>query len=252
MDVIAAFLRILLNRRNSEELQPLLESERGGNASWTESVPPEREVPSEVTPHRDIGSSPIPQTQRQFPTFPIASLSRYQLEVIPMTILSHFPPISETFSAPCTDKNPVEPVFFGSAIIPFQDFDHTTPMGSMTTLSLVIPCKITPALWPNVCHVPLDGKELVHTGKYNIVPYDREKIELVRGTLDGLPYGRQCVVGGVGVGGEELYHAVGLYNGLRIPGKVSVALAKKVRADYSLCISRSCLVPCHSLTVHSV
>jgi hypothetical protein len=195
MDTFDTFLRILLDPED-EDLEPLL------NSSSTDITP----SPPPISPPK---RNTLPTADNPFDEgHPIH---------IQMTLYTEFPSISQTLPAPCTDKVPSQPVFFGAAILSEE------PLVS-------IPCKVTPKLWPSVCHVPLDGREIVHRGKYNIVPFDTEKMELVTVPkhVNELPEGRKLVVGGRDRDGEELYHAVGVYHNLRIPGKVSRSLANMV------------------------
>lgn len=178
METFDAFLRILLEPADDEELEPLL------------------------------GSS------HEFPLMTAQSRLPESISLgVPMTLTSPFPNAAITLRPPCVDKSPSQPVYFGSAII---------------SDDLIVPCKITPRLWPSVCHVPLDGREVVHRGRFVILPFDPEKMELVPSAQKSLPTTSTPIVGGRDASGEPLYHTVGWYNGLRVPGKVSARLAAKV------------------------
>ncbi|KAF9526413.1 hypothetical protein CPB83DRAFT_858057 [Crepidotus variabilis] len=86
----------------------------------------------------------------------------------------------------------------------------------------VIPCK-TGAGTPFLC-VALDGKEIRHQGRFDILPYLPEQMELVLTSYGKIPDGRRPIEGGYEEGGSQLYHAVAAVEGLRIPGKTGERL----------------------------
>lgn len=96
----------------------------------------------------------------------------------------------------------VSPVYFASAI--FQ--------------SSVQPCKITPH-FTRVCRVPYGGVEYEHNGRYDLLPFTPDTMELVRTSYGQLPPGRRPVEGGYEENGAKLYHAVAVTSGVRVPGK---------------------------------
>jgi hypothetical protein len=81
----------------------------------------------------------------------------------------------------------------------------------------VQPCKIAPALNPP-CRVPYAGVETEHNGRYDLLPFDPNSMELVRATSGQLPK-KRLVEGGYESNGAKLYHAIAVIDGLRVPGK---------------------------------
>ncbi|KAH9037893.1 hypothetical protein EDB85DRAFT_1935162 [Lactarius pseudohatsudake] len=121
-----------------------------------------------------------------------------------------FPGIDRTREAPCTDADGKSPVFLGSAIM--ED-------GS------VHPCKIAPGLTAAPCRVPFGGGELEHRGRYDLLPFVPELMEFVVTSRGQVPPGRRPVKGGFEKSGLELYHAVAVVNGVRVPGKTNAHLS---------------------------
>ncbi|KAL1759347.1 hypothetical protein FB107DRAFT_287787 [Schizophyllum commune] len=101
----------------------------------------------------------------------------------------------------CTDLDG-SPVYIGSAL--FDDSVH--------------PCKIGAHL-QTYAAVAYGGGELSHNGRYDLLPYLPDQMEWVP-TRDGkLPEGRRVVEGGYESSGAKLYHALGVVNGVKVPGK---------------------------------
>ena len=121
---------------------------------------------------------------------------------------SEFPPPYRAGEPPCFDADEKSPVYLGSAIMT----DHS-----------VHPCKIAPELHP-VCRVPYGGVELAHYGRYDLLPFDPETMEWVTTSRGRIPYGREPVQGGMEDNGSSLYHAIGVVDGVRVPGKTGVHL----------------------------
>lgn len=130
---------------------------------------------------------------------------------IPLTTDAPFPPANLTLRAPFTDADGRAPVFFGSALFP----------------NAVHPCKIAPHLTPP-CRVPYAGQEWEHHGRYDLLPYAPDTMELVQTSGGRIPLGRRPVEGGYEETGQKLYHAVAMVNGLRVPGKAGEHLVKFV------------------------
>jgi Protein of unknown function (DUF3421) len=113
-------------------------------------------------------------------------------------------PFARAGQPPCHDLDRHQPVFLGSAL-----FDRS-----------VHPCKIAPHL-PNPCRVPFGGAEHEHTGRYDLLPFDPATMEFIRTAHGRVPAGRRPVEGGYEEHGPKLYHAVGVVQGLRVPGKTA-------------------------------
>ncbi|KAH9068313.1 hypothetical protein EDB83DRAFT_497921 [Lactarius deliciosus] len=122
--------------------------------------------------------------------------------------LGVFPGIDITHEAPFTDADGKSPVFIGSAIL--ED-------GS------VHPCKIAPCLPGAPCRVPFGGDELEHHGRYDLLPFVPELMEFVVTSRGHVPPGRRPVKGG-SESGHELYHAVAVIDGVKVPGKAGFHL----------------------------
>jgi len=118
-----------------------------------------------------------------------------------------FPGVEQTRGAPFTDADGKSPVFIGSAFM--QNSVH--------------PCKITPNL-PRACHVSYDGVEVIHDGLYDLLPFVPEHMEFVLTSGGHIPPGRRPVKGGFEHDGKELYHAVAVIKGIKVPGKTGLLL----------------------------
>jgi len=110
----------------------------------------------------------------------------------------------QTGRPPLHDADGVSPVFFGSAI-----FDNS-----------VHPCKVVPALDPK-CMVPYGGKEHHHHGRFDLLPFDPNTMELIYVSHGHIPAGRRPIEGGYEDNGNKLYHGVATVNGVRVPGKTA-------------------------------
>jgi len=130
---------------------------------------------------------------------------------------SDFPPLSSTGEPPCLDADEKSPVFIGSALMA----DHS-----------VHPCKIAPGLLP-ACRVPYAGVELAHYGRYDLLPFDPATMEWVTTSRGRIPYDREPVQGGMEEEGSPLYHAIGVVDGVRVPGKTGVHLVRVFAASRS-------------------
>jgi len=154
-------------------------------------------------------SQPVPQLPPSgyriplgFPTEPSSSSSSS-----PSSYPS-FPDIVRTREAPFTDSDGKWPVFIGSALM--QDSVH--------------PCKIVPSLQDHPCLVSLGGREIAHEGRYDLLPFVPALMEFVPASNGYVPDGRRPVKGGFEQNGAELYHAVAVINGVKVPGKTGVHL----------------------------
>ncbi len=151
-----------------------------------------------------------PQTDYE-PTYPTAAagLSNEQLTNsglrIPLDSSTPFPQ-DLTGPPPCHDDNG-HPIYIGSAIFG----------------NCVLPCKIGPHL-PVPCLVPFRGREIAHTERYDLLPFNPDTMEFVRTSGKRSPAGRKPVKGGHEQGGRPLYHSVAVVNGIRIPGIVKSRL----------------------------
>ncbi|KAF8149997.1 hypothetical protein B0H34DRAFT_802121 [Crassisporium funariophilum] len=121
---------------------------------------------------------------------------------VPLTTTAPFPDPQQVGQAPFYDADGVSPVFIGSAL--FEKSVH--------------PCKIGPHLQP-FASVPYAGAEYGHNGRFDLLPFRPDQMEFVHTSYGRIPPGRTPIEGGYEENGAKLYHAVGLVNGIRIPGK---------------------------------
>ncbi len=121
-----------------------------------------------------------------------------------------FPGIERTREAPFTDADGKSPVFIGSALL--QDSVH--------------PCKIIPSVQAQPCRIAYGGGEINHEGRYDILPFIPAHMEFVPTSNGFVPHGRQPVKGGFEQDGTELYHAVAVIDGVKVPGKTGVHLVR--------------------------
>lgn len=126
-----------------------------------------------------------------------------------------FPGIERTREAPFTDADGKSPVFIGSALM--QDSVH--------------PCKIVPSIQNEPCRVSYGGSEVAHEGRYDLLPFVPALMEFVPTSNGHVPNGRMPVKGGFEQNGTELFHAVAVIDGVKVPGKTGIHL---VRARFFL------------------
>lgn len=146
-------------------------------------------------------SFPPPYTQAPHVSATAPPASGYR---IPLSTTSAFPAHQQLGVVPCQDLDG-SPVYFGSALLE----------------NSVHPGKITPALKAH-CGIPYAGTEYWHNGRYDLLPFDPSTMELVRTSYGQIPHGRRPIEGGYEDHGAKLYHAVGLVDGVRVPGKTYV------------------------------
>jgi hypothetical protein len=120
-----------------------------------------------------------------------------------------FPGPDKTREAPFRETNGRDFVFFGSALMQFS----------------VHPCKIAPHL-KLPCRVPYGGAEIAHQGRFDLLPFVPEHMELVTTSNGLVPHGRRPIKGGFESTGAELYHAVAVINGTKVPGKTGTHLVR--------------------------
>lgn len=108
-----------------------------------------------------------------------------------------------------------------------MDADGKTPvfLGSALMQDSVHPCKIAPK-HQQPCYVSYGGREVVHQGRYDLLPFVPAFMEFVPTSHGRVPPGRRPVKGGFEQGGQELYHAVAAINGTRVPGKTGIHLVR--------------------------
>jgi hypothetical protein len=121
-----------------------------------------------------------------------------------------FPGIEKTREAPFTDADGRSPVFIGSALM--QDSVH--------------PCKIVPGMQNEACRVSYGGGEVAHEGRYDLLPFVPALMEFVPTSNGHVPNGRKPVKGGFEQNGTELYHAVAVIDGVKVPGKTGIHLVR--------------------------
>ncbi|KAI6025201.1 hypothetical protein BKA83DRAFT_4471958 [Pisolithus microcarpus] len=115
-------------------------------------------------------------------------------------------PTSKSMEPPCFDIDG-SPVYVGSTICD----------------NCVHPCKIAPQLIP-ACRVPYGGVELEHHGRYDLLPFNPEMMVWVSTSHGQIPHGVNPVKGGYEENGAPLYHAIGVVDGVRVPGKTGMHL----------------------------
>ena len=98
-------------------------------------------------------------------------------------------------------------MFIGSALMP-DDSVH--------------PCKIA----GKQCYVGVGDREIVHHGRYDLLPFMPELMEFVPTSHGRVPLGRRPVKGGFEKYGPELYHAAAVIDGTKIPGKTGTHLVR--------------------------
>lgn len=135
---------------------------------------------------------------------------------IPLTSDAPFPPPQQAGQPPSYDLDGVTPTFFGSALFP----------------NSVHPCKIVPSMG-SPCRVPYGGTEWEHNGRYDLLPYRPDTMELVPASEGKIPYGRRPVEGGYEDDGAKLYHALAVVNGVRVPGKTGEHLVRHTLRNIS-------------------
>ena len=128
-----------------------------------------------------------------------------------------FPGVERTREAPFTDADGESRVFIGSALMEYS----------------VHPCKVTPDE-AHHCRVSYGGGEFQHSGRYDLLPFVPEHMEFVRTSHGRVPYGRRPVKGGFENDGKELYHAVAVIDGVKVPGKAGAHLVRPL--DFSVAV----------------
>ncbi|SJL06972.1 uncharacterized protein ARMOST_10314 [Armillaria ostoyae] len=119
----------------------------------------------------------------------------------PLDGSSPFPPQDLLGPPPCRDWDN-KPVYIGSAI--FNKSVH--------------PCKVAPHL---PCSVAFRGREVHSKGRFDLLPFNPETMELVRTSEGRIPDGRRPIKDSYEEDGMPLYHGVAQYKGYRVPGKTS-------------------------------
>ncbi|KAI1791655.1 hypothetical protein LXA43DRAFT_388915 [Ganoderma leucocontextum] len=94
------------------------------------------------------------------------------------------------------------------------------------------PCKVKP-----YCHfkarVSYGGKEYEHPGMCHLLPFNPATMEWVPTSRGKIPHGRRPVEGGYEeIGGDMLYHALAMVDGVRVPGKAGLHLAHGASVPY--------------------
>ena len=120
---------------------------------------------------------------------------------IPLRLSPHFP-WTRAGVPPATDKDH-SPLFLGIAA--FKNGMH--------------PCKVRPANYP-MLWVSYGGKEYQYRGVGYLLPFDPVTMEWVPAFDGRIPTGRRPVDGGhERAGGQKLYHALAVVDGIATPGK---------------------------------
>lgn len=114
------------------------------------------------------------------------------------------------------------PIYFGSAI-----FDKS-----------VHPGKVEPRYQGPHCSVVVDGEIIYHPGRYDLLPFDPNTMELVCTSEGCIPAGKRPVKGGYEADGMPLYHGIVTHhdhdNKYRIPGETSPHLRGCVYTFYGV------------------
>ncbi|KAF9500703.1 hypothetical protein BDN71DRAFT_1381516 [Pleurotus eryngii] len=119
------------------------------------------------------------------------------------------PALNIMHNPPCADPEG-QPVYLASAL----DFKGG-----------VHPCKVAPHLRPGHCRVSYGGAEVVHQGRYELLPFSTELMEFVDTQGGQIPAGRRVVLGGY-EDGKPLYHALVDIDGVMVPGKAAPHLVR--------------------------
>lgn len=89
----------------------------------------------------------------------------------------------------------------------------------------------------------MNGQEVGHVGRYDLLPFDATCMEFVRAAGGRLPRGRRPVQGGHEEDGSILYHAVATFGNVRVPGRTAEHLVSGrvsvPRAASSICVRHS-------------
>ena len=112
-----------------------------------------------------------------------------------------FPPLDRLGLPPAFNSDSSTPVFIGSAIFP----------------NSVHPCRIVPSL-NSPCRVLFGGSEVEHHERYDLLPVTQD-MEWIPTKGGEIPPGRRPVEAGYESNGNKLYHALGLIQGIYVPGK---------------------------------
>ena len=167
--------------------------------------PPSYSPPSTSTAQPNIQSGPqVPPSGYRIPLGMPSTTSSTT------TPSFSFPGIGRTREAPFTDADGKSPVFIGSALM--QDSVH--------------PCKIVPNMQNEACRVAYGGGEVAHEGRYDLLPFVPALMEFVPAANGHVPHGRKPVKGGFEQNGVELYHAVAVIDGVKVPGKTGIHLVR--------------------------
>ncbi|KAL1730018.1 hypothetical protein EV714DRAFT_284543 [Schizophyllum commune] len=187
-------------------------------------------------------SSPLPTSGYRIP---ISSTRAFPAKLERVRIAS-YPP--ELGTPVCYDLDG-SPVYIGSAL----SKDSVQPckiMAQMQTLHVPAPSPNIPGplahapippptdqillidiLILRYASVPYGGTELLHTGRYELLPFLPMQMEWVKTSNGRVPERRQAVDGGYEPSGHKLYHAMGTVSGVRVPGKTGEHLG---RANFPL------------------
>ncbi|GAA6035419.1 hypothetical protein JCM8097_000246 [Rhodosporidiobolus ruineniae] len=119
---------------------------------------------------------------------------------VPCSTQAAFPSTSTTGPAPFQDCDGA-PVYVASALV---------------GTNAVHPCKYVAGR--NECMISYGGAEKRHEGRFDVLPITPE-MEWVEASYGQIPKGRRPVEGGFEEGGQHLFHAVTVLNGVNVPGK---------------------------------
>ncbi|KAK0432018.1 hypothetical protein EV421DRAFT_1851156 [Armillaria borealis] len=108
--------------------------------------------------------------------------------------------------------------------------DYPIYFGSAICDKSVHPCKIEYNMrhLPAPCTVVLDNTVISHEGRYDLLQFNPNTMELVRTSEGRIPAGRRPIKGGYEEDGMPLYHGIATHH--KIPGETSPRLGGCVYA----------------------
>ena len=200
IDSSSSFSKFSPNRRDQSQSKTPSEPLKGGRNGSLDHADGHHEPPASKS------SSVSTSTAQPVPDIPPSGY-RIALGTTGPHPPPPFPGIERTLEAPFIDADRKSPVFIGSALMPDAS---------------VHPCKIA----GKQCYVGVGDREIVHAGRYDLLPFVPELMEFVPTSHGRVPPGRRPVKGGYESYGPELYHAAAVIDGTKVPGKTGIHLVR--------------------------